>query len=740
MFHPQTPINSMKPINFIFSVAIWLTLNSAFGQQIKLDLSNNKSLKIDYPAGTFTIECQNYKSNNFEELFFYDADSIGTKLNKDDIDKLSGGNSDFSIEIVKNKLPKLDNKLIKNPIVLIKLKVKSENSAKIPVVTPPVPTVEFKLTGYPISDAMGYSSTITNEELKEKYGDGILNNSWIKLVLSKKATLNGENPKPNASSSSGFEAKALDALAKIIAERFKQELTIAYLNKFKAFIESKNENYLVDVLFPETNSILLQVDTKGFAYNSYLPTLRDAFHQDFQALPENSITFYATLKKEGKIPNINNNLYVSSLASLHTFKEFYRGKKTTEVFGSFDNPDYLVNSPDAEAKKALFALSVLSRSLQLDEDKWIEKEDAKKIFENEEKFYLFMGLMLEKEKKSFNRIEDNLYTKMNTWAVSIAQNQSKIDNTKEQIKLLINNFSSIASLVTALSETIKKDKTEGFNSIYEVVDKTISCTSNTWDLLRSWDIISTANDFKTKTLPIARASANLVKSVYDKHYGLALSNSLFIWSKFDENNNEASEFRKKLIEYGVFMYNVVNAENSEELANVLDAVILPPGSYAAKRNSIFNVSLNSFGGVFGGGERISVTENTKTIRQDKGSFAPSAPVGIYFGWGNICQKNNYGHSFGFMVPFIDLGAPFAFRLNDTKTEALPDFNLKNVIAPGIYGMWGIRKSPLSIGFGIQKSPELRGFKDEKADLGYLNAWRVGFKVAVDIPLFNIMTR
>ncbi|RFS16848.1 hypothetical protein [Emticicia sp. C21] len=734
----------MNASRIFLTLVLVLFTQMAFSLPQILDLNKNDSIAINPANGTFNLTCRNFNKNNFDELRFFTEDGISTKISAQDVGTLSNGNTDFTIEIRDNRIIVL-NKFIRNPIASVRVLTKDLNPV---VVVPPAPAAKINLSGFPLNDAIIISKVGLaeyREELISNYGNDVLGNSWLASVNIKKAA-DSKSTQPGATSSSAIDAKALDALARLIATRFKQELTIAYLNKFKKFIEDKTAHYSVDALLPLTYEMLLQIDKDGVAFNSYLPTLRDAFHQDFQALPENSITFLTSLQQKGRLAGVNDNLYVGSLASLHIFKEFYRKKKPVQVLGAFDKPDYLIKSPDNDVRRALFSLSILSRSLQTNETEWVGKTDALAAIKDENVFKLFMGLMMEKEKQELVNIQYtgiNLYTRLE----NLAGSADKIAETQKQIGVLINNFSELITEIKSLKSETDKAKMESFSTVYSIVNHTINSTAVALDILNIWGVASAgSNNFRKDILPIAKASANLVKAVYDKEYGTALSHGLFIYGKLDASTcaeadeNSACKTRKKILDYGMFMYNVVTAENSADLEKVLDAVILPVGSYAVKRNSNFNVSLNAYGGAFLGWETISISENNKPIRKQRGTIAPSAPIGIYFGWGGKVKQQLTGHSFGIFVPVIDLGSPFAFRLKDSETETLPEFNLNNVIAPGIFFSWGIKKSPLSVAFGAQKSPELRGFKDEKADLGYLNAWRFGFKIAVDIPLFNIITR
>jgi len=71
---------------------------------------------------------------------------------------------------------------------------------------------------------------------------------------------------------------------------------------------------------------------------------------------------------------------------------------------------------------------------------------------------------------------------------------------------------------------------------------------------------------------------------------------------------------------------------------------------------------------------------------------------------------------------------------------IPDINLGNIFAPGLYHVWGFANIPISLGFGGQLGPELR---DLAAGVTSKNAgpnFSIRFFVAVDIPIINFYTK
>jgi hypothetical protein len=229
------------------------------------------------------------------------------------------------------------------------------------------------------------------------------------------------------------------------------------------------------------------------------------------------------------------------------------------------------------------------------------------------------------------------------------------------------------------------------------------------------------------------------KAVLKQHYKTENIEDAIV--EYKKQTEEYSIPSSKFIKYGAFMAAVADADKPEDVKAALNAAALPAGSSSIKRQTPFNVSINSYLGLHLGKEKLD-GKGFGTI------WGVSAPVGVAVSWGSRDQFKDNG-SFSIFGSLIDIGAVASFRLtNDEGVENLPEFTIENIIAPGIYAIYGIPKAPISIGFGYQRGPQLRGItssiqvEGEPAVITYdlANGYRWNFFVAVDIPLFNLYTK
>jgi len=212
----------------------------------------------------------------------------------------------------------------------------------------------------------------------------------------------------------------------------------------------------------------------------------------------------------------------------------------------------------------------------------------------------------------------------------------------------------------------------------------------------------------------------------------------------------SNKSRAALLKYGSFMAAVVNARSSDDVKAAIESVVLPAGSYTVKRETNFNVSINSFIGPYGGAEYLPALKQ----HQWASTTGFTAPVGIAFSWGNYFNgvrsdkdkpvkpgaKKKGGQSFGFFIPVIDIGSVASFRLANDSSKVSSEIQLKNIISPGLYFYWGLPKCPVSLGIGGQIGPQLRQITAVSTNIDQNYYLRFGFNVVVDIPLFNIYSR
>lgn len=186
---------------------------------------------------------------------------------------------------------------------------------------------------------------------------------------------------------------------------------------------------------------------------------------------------------------------------------------------------------------------------------------------------------------------------------------------------------------------------------------------------------------------------------------------------------------------------ILSAEDSDDIAVILEKTASPPGGWRRKQSpGSFTLSLTSHVGVYGAAE---LRYGQYGVTRERGSLhgqAPtlSVPIGLDFAWGpskRVRIKPN--NSIGFFVPIID---PAAFVQYDVAEGGrLPGPRPITVLSPGLLLRWGIFRTPFTLLLGYMYRPRLRTWEATVNEPG-ADAHQLGLSLAIDATLWNIMKR
>jgi hypothetical protein len=533
----------------------------------------------------------------------------------------------------------------------------------------------------------------------------------------------------------GFPSPVMvvDALGSFLAKRFKEELSISFLNKFR----KKLEQSPFGPLFPSVRDFLLSAEIYNFKL--FIPTLKEAFQNDLNDMDSN---LYDSLKniRDDYLPDkikenqdeimklkendpekkelekeieelLKSKKMLSRVLFLWgIFVEFKEGKHPIGIIGNLNNLQSIAEFDDKGAdyiRLIVWIARILSNKAG---DGWIweeyknsSEEKPKDIFctlikdENIGDLYIglfYAGVMRDLKSDDFRK--------------DIKEKLEKFKEINEEIKGYIEKGINIAEKIQEKINEMKEKEKEGEKIAFENYHSYLYTIYELVEL--GTDIIGwVGKDENTvdKYLGYAKALLEISKNIHDKTYGVALVNALEILKKMLPEN---SELTKEVVKYMSFAISVVNAKNAKELQEVLEAAALPVGSYRHKRANFFNISLNAYVGAFLNNEKLTSTTDGVSTKENKWNPGLTAPIGFAFNW--RLRKGNsrkIGWSFSIFAPIIDVGAVVNWRLKDENGE-LPEIKWKNIIAPGVFGVFGIKGSIISIGAGFQYGPQLRGIK------------------------------
>ncbi|RLD17038.1 MAG: hypothetical protein DRI36_04775, partial [Caldiserica bacterium] len=181
---------------------------------------------------------------------------------------------------------------------------------------------------------------------------------------------------------------------------------------------------------------------------------------------------------------------------------------------------------------------------------------------------------------------------------------------------------------------------------------------------------------------------------------------------FEKIFSQNSIAYKKFKNYALFFAQLSDAESPEAAKIVLKTFALPPSSFIRKRRNEMRVSISAY---------VGLTIGKEIKNSNKLNYSGLvAPIGLELSWGT-----KYGSSLSILANLFDLGAPLNSRLYNTDSPIKYD----NLIAPGLFFIYGFPELPLSIGFGGCK---VRGIRDSSS-----NTQRLLLFIALDMPLFQL---
>lgn len=508
-----------------------------------------------------------------------------------------------------------------------------------------------------------------------------------------------ENINSIISSIGGLDVtKYADGLAKFLVKRTKEELTISFFEKFKDELYALND---LQILFPKTHASLQRIN-EIYDYNRYLTLLRESYHEDFQHLPE----------KINELIQLKTNIEPKIKFGVEISSKIIEGIQTKQHPGTIlSSIDISKNEIDNTIKQSIIFAQVLSEALRdngsTNNDKyWIDKSKMLELTQNKELFKIFFGLLIEDE-----RIKNvpGLYNSLNN-----------IKSINKYVPLIVR----LSDVTQGISSLIKNQKTED-NLSAETVSKYIAYSLELVKISNEgYNILYPGqgkNNIFTTIISILEKSNSIFNEIYTKKYSSAIFSLIdLLNTTFPQGTKEKD--LKWLMKYGTFMASCIEAENSDEIAKIIETYALPSGSSRVKRNSYCNIALNSYLGIYG------------TCKDNKFVSGITAPVGITVSHGS----KSFG-SISLFLSAIDIGAISAFRFTNDSSQ-IAKIYLKEILSPGVFLSYGIPKTPISINGGFQSAPLLSrvSTSQNEVNITYQPRWSVS--VLVDIPLLNIYNK
>lgn len=559
-----------------------------------------------------------------------------------------------------------------------------------------------------------------------------------------------------------------DGFAKFIVERTKRELSISFFNKFT---EELNKHRDLQSLFPQTTRTLNLIGNEIYMYEAYLQTLRESFEKDLATLPSN---LPGIVDNHQEYFDSNPELKAQTITAFYLSNSMQDKEHPGRIIEGYKSEQLFEINPNLFSSiKTLQLLSISLKAKYNPENYWAPKSDIEKLYSDHEILKIYLGLLSQCAKLTERPV---IFESSNNGSYSLSglidTSYYTVEVDLPQYKNYLERLTSKVKMLDGRIRRLNQERAESliFEDYYSIVTGTI-------DLLRLSLEVETLPHFPEgvniragaeKYFKIARSAADMVIDVSRRNYSSAVSNGFFLCdqiftrqytdnyllnvnmksesdsARVKEELAEIPSFSKSFFKYGSFMALIAQAESSEEVEAAIEAFALPSGSSLIKRETPFNISLNSYCGLFAGGERIQGIDHTVV-----NSVGVTAPIGIAVSRGHSIffagtgkkgwNEGKKAWSTSFFLSFIDIGALAAFRFGNDSAEYLPTIQLKNIVSPGAFISLGFPKIPISLNLGCQAGPLLREVNVAENTISE-NYIRYSVSLAVDIPILNFYTR
>lgn len=556
---------------------------------------------------------------------------------------------------------------------------------------------------------------IYNKKLRESTGSTYSSRS----MSNERADAPMETEKPRFAGLPS-EQQLILATASFIAERFKTELNMRFLES----MQHELADTPLRLAFPNTHNIL-NINALTH-YQTLSVSIRTAFEQDFQSMPNNLLEMLND-SAQGLHRYLNTAEQKDGLRMVSSMLELFNGlRKGDDLLSGLD---IIANRYNSWSNNAFDRqINVVNLLLKNFPTVSLEQSDFFQKIANPLIFKYFFALIFHQNELLFQ---------------SMGLHSAQL---KQQTHLHFNRWQQSFQLVRRVQRQINllnHQPNPKAQELVQYIESLIDLIGSTQQIIQPQNPV-----FKQPYLDLAQKAVQIYEAMERHEYGLVINHTLMIIKAFAPDTVQKLDIlnfqllKKKrenydaLVSrcsfYGSFMIDFLAAKTEAQLKNVLSNYALPPGSYSIKRRSAFNISLNAYAGGMIGQEFI---DKKDLLYPTRWTTAFSAPIGLDLSWG---LRN--GTSLSIFASMVDLGAVVSFRLNDPQTEPLPELSFKNVIAPGFYVLYGLKKMPISIGATLQLAPRLRNYTATQQDIHANMAYRYGVVALVDIPIFNIYNR
>lgn len=514
-----------------------------------------------------------------------------------------------------------------------------------------------------------------------------------------------------------FTTRLINGTSALIVSKVKKELSITFYEKLteklrKSFafdFNGKPITFSYQDLLPNTYTL---IDTKqSFEIPAFGATWTAAFENDLKQIPFSMIGVF---KKDSTY--LKNDLGRYAVILTDGLDQLKKGYSTNVVIENLTTKYNKISTQNIDYQIALLYLILQnSEGMVQETSKNFDLTDYR-LSQNGRKYFVGLfylnGLQMGIDISHKFNINENNYNAYYELIKDTQISLKNLSNATQQLKIsdekTASDFTKFAGLFTDV-----------INGVLE----------NDFNINHNDNTVFYDSEYYKKYIPLTKNIISFYDGLDHNNYGSTVLSTINFLNLISPNTKN-TKFISDYTFYTNFLVDMVAASTNEnaDIENILNKYAMPVTSYRIKRHYKYSVDISAYPGINVGYE---------FSESNSPSFGISAPIGFTFSWRSKKSTEEYAPSQSIFISGIDIGAPISYRLSEDASNGLPEnIQWKQLFSPGIYYIYGFRKSPICVSAGVQFSPLLRKIETQNV-LSETNVFKAGVALWVDLPLFSL---
>ncbi|REG90452.1 hypothetical protein [Flavobacterium aquicola] len=335
--------------------------------------------------------------------------------------------------------------------------------------------------------------------------------------------------------------KYANAISSLMIERAKQELTIAFFNRFRKFAE---ENPEFKILFPKTTDNLANLLT--YTYPQMLPALRNVFFEDIKQITYHlddvlQLPRYQSLFEN--FPEIR--IMIRSIRVVHELET--GASNAADIIKEFsDFKEWKDKKSSAELKTfgsclkitALISESVRNDSIQSHtKDVWVQAKELKKLFSDDDNsdddnnvfFKIYLGLLYQQSIKDDVKYID-INGKETLFSEILKSHSNDLFLFKNKLKEFFDLTGNVNTAYKNFKNKVNKGESVSNDDVYNYINTSIDAVEYGFSIVQIFNETQPPADY----IELLKKSNNLYRNLYSKEYTQAIDNVFDIFNKLND--------------------------------------------------------------------------------------------------------------------------------------------------------------------------------------------------------------